>query len=213
MGKQEQRSDPSSARVSGFILPPINVQRSVFSSTASSVLIVPVHAADVLVKPSFCHESFQYYLYCCPFFYKKTDKNCKNAWFFFEKITLLGFSHASATSHFQWSGLSYVICNKKWTLLASVISQLFITFFYASWHLQFSLLNNNFHCSIKWTWRSIDHVCTWANILMADERFCVWNFQSIEYGVASTMSARGQTYWWRTWTRDRAGKFNQVNTA
>ncbi len=44
----QQRSNPSSSRVSGFILPPVNAQKSVFSSTASSVLSIPAHAAYVL---------------------------------------------------------------------------------------------------------------------------------------------------------------------
>ena len=130
---------------------------------------------------------------------------------FLKKITLLGFSHASATSHFQWSGLSYVICSKKWTLLESVISQFFTTFFAR-------LDIYSFHC---WTTifivQSSEHGV--ASIMSARGQIYWWRTSVfvfeffnyiIEYGVASTMSARGQTYWWRTWTRDRAGKFNQV---
>ena len=60
---------------------------------------------------------------------------------FLKKVTLIGFSHANATSHFQWSWHSYVICSVKWTLLASVISELLL--------LLFAYLETfNFHC---WT--------------------------------------------------------------
>ena len=76
-------------------------------------------------------------------FFWKNVQNSKNAWVFWKNVLRIGFSHANATSHFQWSWVSYVICNKKCTLQTSVFWEVLASFFWRMWNLWF--LNKNRH--------------------------------------------------------------------
>ena len=109
-------------------------------------------------------------------FFWKIVQNSKNAWVFWKNVLRIGFSHANATSHFQWSWVSYVICNKKCTLLTSVFWEVLASFFWRMWNLCFLNKNrhdaqatlelSNFNAHIKKAWypkcvhvfRNMDHV-------------------------------------------------------
>ena len=93
---------------------------------------------------------------------------------FFEKqVTLIGFSHANATSHFQWSRHSYEICSIKLTLLASVISEFFAFVFLRMWKLSI-FVDQQYTChacklndviTSHHVLRSIKHACKFNDVI------------------------------------------------